>query len=233
MKIRSVHSWKVLPREAVSLQISLRHRIICRDDFDLRSVKRVAGADVSYAKENNLIFAVVAVFSYPGLDLLEEQFVTDRIAFPYVPGLLVFREGPPLLKAFEKISKIPDVIMFDGHGVSHPRGIGVASHLGIWLNKPAIGVAKTVLCGEYQEPLFSKGSISDLIDHGKVIGKTVRTRNKVKPVFVSIGHRIGLETAVQLTLACSAKYRLPEPIRYAHLAANRLRSATLSSGSSG
>lgn len=223
MKVLSLHTWDLPPKEAVKVQDSLRAKIACRNTFALEKVRAIAGADISYARKNNLLFAVVAVFSYPELKLLEEQSSISEMNYPYIPGLLVLREGPPLLKAFEAIREEPDLIMFDGHGLSHPRGVGIASHLGVLLDKPTIGVAKTVLSGSHEEPALEKGSTSPLFNAGTEVGEAVRTRDRVKPVFVSVGHKIELETAVDFVVKCS-RYRLPEPVRYAHMAADRLRS---------
>jgi deoxyribonuclease V len=150
---------------------------------------------------------------------MEMEVVTDRVEFPYVPGLLSFREAPLILAALEKITAVPDLIMVDGQGIAHPRRMGLASHLGLFLGVPTIGCAKSRLCGECEEPGNEPGSYADLTDKGEVIGATLRTRAGVKPVYVSIGHMIDLPSAMHWVLACCRGYRLPEPTRLAHQAA--------------
>lgn len=226
LKVGSLHRWDLSPQEAIVLQNTLRAMVQHQNSFDPTKVKRIAGADVSYSKQDNLLFAVVVVFSFPGLKLLEEKSFTAEATYPYVPGLLAFREGPSLIKAFKSIETVPDLVMFDGQGVSHPRGFGIATHLGVLLDKPSIGVAKTVLVGTYQEPALERGFNTSLLKDGREIGGVVRTRKRVKPVFVSAGHKIDLETAVDFVLKCSTRYRLPEPVRYAHMEANQLRTKT-------
>ena len=156
---------------------------------------------------------------------MEEKWISQKATFPYIPGLLSFREGPVLLKAFERLSIEPDVILFDGHGIAHPRGIGIASHLGILLNKASVGIAKKVLIGNYKIPPVKKGASTFLKHKGKIIGKVLRTRDNVKPLLVSPGHLINLMSAEKITLATCLKYRLPEPIRHAHLLSKSLLEA--------
>jgi deoxyribonuclease V len=160
---------------------------------------------------------------YPELTLLEEATFSTRVSFPYIPGLLTFREGPPLMAAFAKLHKTPDVIFFDGQGIAHPRGIGLAAHLGLLLDRPAIGCAKSRLVGSHAPVGDNRGDWTELIHQDRQVGAVLRTRERIKPVYVSQGHRIGLERAVALVLACCRGYRIPEPIRRAHLAVNRLR----------
>lgn len=156
------------------------------------------------------------VLSFPDLEPVETVIHRDRVTFPYVPGLLSFREAPALLRAFAQLRHDPDVIFIDGHGLSHPRAAGIACHIGICLNKPTIGFAKSLLVGTYRTPSLSRGATSPLHNaHGRVIGTVVRTRDRVRPIFISVGHRIGLARAVQLTLACGKGYRIPEPTRQA------------------
>ena len=159
------------------------------------------------------------------LEVVERVGVVERVTFPYVPGLLSFRECPPVLAAFEKLKTVPDVVMCDGQGIAHPRRIGIASHLGLWLALPTIGCAKSLLCGTYEEPGPERGARSPLIDKGEVIGAVVRSRARVKPLYVSPGHLCDLESAVNVVLACSVKYRLPVPARLAHETVNDLRRA--------
>jgi len=167
----------------------------------------------------------VVVLSYPSLEILEIASTVDRVSFPYVPGLLSFREGPVLLKAFENLQQRPDIVLFDGQGIAHPRGIGLACHMGLFLDLPTIGCAKTKLIGTFAEVGQERGNFTDLFHKDAVIGAVVRTRNRVRPVFVSPGHRISLQRAIRIVLECCRGYRLPEPVRQAHLAVNRLREA--------
>ena len=222
MHIQKLHPWQISPREAVGIQGSLAAQVIRTGH--LGSVKYVAGADVSTEKDSTLAYAGVVVLSFPALELVEERGIALELSFPYIPGLLAFREAPPLLKVFEKIEHEPDLILFDGQGIAHPRGLGIASHVGLLLDKPSIGCAKSLLFGHFEEHGMEQGSFSYLYDdHKRVIGAVVRTRTRIKPVFVSIGHRIDLLTAIKFVLACSCGYRIPDPIRQAHHFVNRLR----------
>ena len=222
MHIQKLHPWQISPREAIAIQKSMAAQVV--KTGHLESVKYVAGADVSTEKNSSLAYAGVVVMSFPGLELVEEQGIAFELSFPYIPGLLAFREAPPLLKVFEKIEHEPDLILFDGQGIAHPRGMGIASHVGLLLNKPSIGCAKSLLTGHFEEPAMEQGSFSYLYnDHKRIIGAVVRTRTGIQPVFVSIGHRIDLMTAVKFVQACSSGYRIPDPIRQAHHFVNRLR----------
>lgn len=221
MKIRDLHRWDVTYREAVALQNRLRRRL------DLRGrtgrIRRLAGADVSYERDGDRFIAGVVVLRYPGLELVEEATAVGRASFPYIPGLLVFREGPILLRAFARLSARPDVVIFDGHGVAHPRGLGIASHLGLYLGLPSIGCAKSLLVGEYREPGRERGERAPLLLEGRRVGTVVRTRTGVKPVFISPGHRMDIRTANRITLGAATRYRLPEATRLAHALVNRVR----------
>jgi deoxyribonuclease V len=222
-EIKALHSWNVTCREAVAIQQALRERLIL-EDWNLPSpIRFIAGADISYSRGDDRFFGAVAVLSYPTLNLVEIAPSIGQAPFPYVPGLLSFREGPVLLKAFNNLKQRPDIVLFDGQGIAHPRGIGLASHLGLFLDLPTIGCAKTKLIGTYEEVGQERGDTKDLYHKDSVIGSVVRTKNRVQPVFVSQGHRISLQRAVAVVLACSRGYRLPEPGRQAHLAVNRLR----------
>jgi deoxyribonuclease V len=186
----------------------------------------VAGADIAYdppQRDSDRLLAAVVVLRLPGLQLVEQAAVADRARFPYVPGLLSFREAPPLLKAFRKLRCRPDVLIIDGHGLAHPRRFGIASHLGWLLDLPAIGCAKSILCGATGPLGASRGATAPLVHNGEIVGCAVRTRAKVQPVYVSIGHKIDLPSAVQLVLRCTGKFRIPEPARQAHILANKLR----------
>lgn len=179
----------------------------------------IGGVDISVDRWVKMGTGAVVVLNYPGLEIVETRVVTDRIDFPYVPGLLSFREAPLLLAACEELAVTPDLVMVDGQGIAHPRRMGLASHLGLFLDVPTIGCAKSRLCGSHDGPDYEAGSHAELKDNGEVIGAAVRTRAGVKPVYVSIGHKIDLSMAIRLVLACCRGYRLPEPTRLAHMAA--------------
>jgi deoxyribonuclease V len=184
-------------------------------------VRHVAGADVS--TEGDMGYATVVVLSFPALEVVEVKGHQAKLSFPYVPGLLAFRELPSVIGALEKVETPVDAAIMDAHGRAHPRGLGLASHLGLFLEAPTVGCAKSRLVGRHEEPGREKGSVTDLVNRGEVVGKVVRTRNGVSPVYVSVGDKVDLQSAVALVLACATKYRLPETTRQAHDAANRLR----------
>ena len=221
MKVRELHDLDLSPAEARQLQDELAPRIETGPPLDLESVRYVAGADVSTAGDR--AYATVAVLSFPDLAVVEVQGYETRLTFPYVPGLLAFREIPSVAGALEKVETPADVVVFDAQGLAHGRRMGLASHLGLFLDVPSVGCAKSRLVGSFEEPGPQKGSTTDLLHRGEVVGKVVRTRDGVSPVFVSVGNRVDLVSAVDLVLACCTKYRLPEPTRQAHNAANRLR----------
>ena len=224
MQYKNLHKWDVSPAEAVEIQKNLRENIITENEFG--EVRYIAGADISCNRSSPLGYAVVVVMRFPDLEIVEEKWVKGEITFPYIPGLLAFREAPILLKAFEKLTIEPALIIFDGQGIAHPRGMGIASHLGIILNKPTIGCAKSKLFGTYNEPGKNEGDFSYLYSPqgaDNVIGAVVRTKSNTKPVFVSIGHKIDLQTAIKFILECRRGYRIPEPTRLAHILVNRLR----------
>lgn len=221
MRVEVGHSLDLSPAEARRLQGELAPRVVEGPPLDLSGVRYVAGADVSTQGDEG--FATVAVLSFPRLEVVEVKGHEAPLAFPYVPGLLAFREIPPVVGALEKIETDVDAIIFDAQGLAHPRGLGLASHLGLFLGVPSVGCAKSRLTGTHEEPGPQKGDATDLVHRGKVIGKVVRTRKNVSPVYVSVGDKVDLGSAVQLVLACCTRYRLPETTRAAHDAANRLR----------
>lgn len=223
LNLRLLHSWDVAYQEAVSIQNTLKKELILHDGIKTGPVNIIAGADISYGRGSDLFFAAVVLLSYPDMQPIDEVHAIARVSFPYIPGFLSFREGPVLLKAFENLQQAPDLVMFDGQGIAHPRGIGLAAHLGLFLDIPAIGCAKSRLCGEHREPGPFPGDHEDLFYQGQVIGSVLRTKARVRPVFVSPGHLISLERSREVTMKCCRGYRLPEPIRQAHLAVNRLR----------
>ncbi len=224
--MNDLHAWDVSPSEAIEIQKSLVKRIIRRGDSNARLI---AGIDCSFEKttadatNRGTIYAAIVIWDRQSGMTVEEAFSVMSATFPYVPGLLTFREGPAVLAAWSTLKTKPDAAIFDGHGIAHPRGIGIASHLGLWLDLPSIGCAKSRLCGEAEDPALEAGSQSALHLEGRLIGTLVRTRSNVKPVYISIGHKICLEAAVELALTCCRGYRLPEPTRLAHLAGNRFR----------
>ncbi len=215
------HPWQVTPAEARAIQETLRGRVETVDR--LPSIRHVAGVDVGFAPDGRTTRAAVVVLSYPALTPVDQAVARQPTAFPYVPGLLSFRELPAVLAAIEQLQILPDLYLCDGQGLAHPRRFGIACHLGVLLDAPAIGVAKTRLTGSHDEPPAEKGGWVPLLDGGEVIGAVVRTRSRVKPVYVSVGHRVSLETAVNFTLACTTHYRLPETTRQAHRLASIVR----------
>jgi len=208
--------------QARALQQRLRSRVERHDR--LVRLRRVAGADVSYARGDTRLWAVVVVLDARTLETVEQAGLSREASFPYVPGYLSFREAPAVLEAFARLRQIPDLLMVDGHGLAHPRGFGLACHLGVLLDVPTIGVAKSVLVGTAPDPGAARGSHSPMVHRGHVVGSVLRTRERVRPVYVSVGHRVSLATARRLALRFSRGFRLPEPTRRAHLAVNRLRS---------
>ena len=207
------HSWNLTPTEAIALQRQMAERVERVDR--LESVRFVAGVDVSANDRTGLARAAVAVLSYPRLEEVEVTREEEPLRMPYVPGLLSFREAPVILRAFERVRQVPDLILVDGQGIAHPRRLGIASHLGVLLDLPAIGCAKSIFVGTHGPLAEEVGAQQPLVDHGEVVGMAVRTRARVKPMYISIGHRISLATAVRYVLACGRGYRLPEPTRLA------------------
>jgi len=222
MKVSTFHKWNVTPREAVRIQEQLRRKVLSSGRVPGPAL--VAGADAAFDLETRQVFAAVVVLAFRALEPVETVVHQERLSFPYIPGLLSFREAPALLHAFEKVRHNPDVVFIDGHGLSHPRAAGIACHIGVCLDKPTIGCAKSLLVGRHRAPGLSRGSTSKLYDaDGHVIGTVVRTRDRMKPVFVSVGHKISLAQAVRLTLVCGKGYRIPEPTRQADLLAERAK----------
>lgn len=213
MDIKTLHDWNLTPLQARNLQMELAQKVTITPGPE--KIALLAAADMSIRVEQGIGCAVVLLFTYPDLQVVERQVVQDPLPFPYIPGLLSFREAPLLLKAFAKLTRTPDVVMMDGQGIAHPRGLGLASHVGLWLDLPTFGCAKSVLVGKYREPEAEKGSLSDLIYKEKVIGKAVRTKDNVGPVYVSPGHRIDFAASVLITLQSCDGYRIPRPTRLA------------------
>jgi len=221
VRIESPHRWDVDYQTATDIQKKLRDRLVLRGEN--RSFKLVAGADVSYNRGDDIFYASVVVMDISNFVVVETANHHGRVTFPYIPGLLSFREGPVVLAAFEKLTKMPDAVIFDGQGIAHPRGLGLAAHLGLILDLPSVGCAKSKLVGEHEPVGWEKGSSAPLIYKKNQVGVVLRTRTGVKPVFVSPGHRLDFTDAVNLVLSSVGRYRLPEPIRHAHTSVNNLR----------
>ncbi|MGH7885473.1 MAG: deoxyribonuclease V [Thermodesulfobacteriota bacterium] len=215
-KLERLYSHKTpLVQEAYKLQRELSEKVVSKNSF--KEITKIAGADMAiFTKEKKMVCGIV-VFSYPELHILEKVWSVVDEKFPYIPGLLAFREGPAIIETYKKIKNKPEVLIIDGHGIAHPRRFGIACHVGVLLDIPTFGIAKKKLFGNYQEPNTEKGSQSKLISKngGIAIGSVVRTKNNTKPVFVSIGNKIDLLTAVKITLNCDTGYRIPEPTRKA------------------
>jgi deoxyribonuclease V len=211
--VTKLHNWNLAPQEAVRVQADMCHRLVLR--WDERPVQTVGGVDVSIQGE--FTRAAIVVLRYPELTPVEAAVEAAPLVFPYIPGLLVFREGPAVLAAWSKLQNKPDLLMFDGQGIAHPRGIGIASHMGLWLERPTIGVAKSRLYGLHAEVGPKRGDRADLLDKNtNLIGTVLRTREKTNVLYISPGHLIDVEHATQFVFNCLAGYRLPEPTRWAH-----------------
>ena len=216
MSIPALHPWTINPEEAIRIQDGLRGKLIL--EWDGRPIHAVGGIDLSYTQES--VIAAIAVFSYPHLAQLEVVAGEAPLVFPYIPGLLAFRVIPAILAAWEKLTQKPGLLLVHGQGIAHPRGLGLASHLGLWLNLPSVGVAKTRLYGRANEAGQNMGDWSELLDESdtrQTIGAILRTRLHAQPVFMSPGHMIDLPHAIEFVLSCSGGYRMPEPIRCARL----------------
>ncbi|MEH2077631.1 MAG: deoxyribonuclease V [Nostoc sp.] len=220
MKIYQDHSWPSTLEEAIVIQEKLRDRVITEDKLR-EPIQYVAGVDMGFEADGTISRAAVAVLSFPDLQVIETSLAHRPTTFPYVPGFLSFREIPAVLDALEKITTIPDIILCDGQGIAHPRRLGIACHLGLLIDIPTIGVAKSRLVGKYEELPEAKGSTQPLIYNGETVGVVLRSRTGVKPLYISCGHRISLPTAIDYVLRCTPKYRLPETTRIA----DRLASA--------
>lgn len=213
MKISQRHTWPSTVAEAIAIQQQLRAEVITTDQ--LEAVQYVAGVDMGFEASGTISRAAVAVLSFPDLQLQESAIARRPTSFPYVPGFLSFREIPAVLDALEKVSLIPNLILCDGQGIAHPRRFGIACHLGVIIDIPTIGVAKSLLIGKHEEVSEQRGSWQPLVDRGETIGVVLRTRSKTKPLYISSGHRVSLATAIEYVLQCTPKYRLPETTRIA------------------
>jgi deoxyribonuclease V len=224
MRLSLSHSWDLSTREARDLQLQLREQLLMEAPRDLVAA-RVAGADLSMARRSKRGFGGFVVLEGSSLDVVDRSAVEVPLNFPYVPGLLSFRELPVLVKAWERLNTRPDVLVFDGHGYAHPRRFGLACHGGMVFGVPSIGCAKSILIGTHGDLGSERGSTAPLVDDDEVIGMAVRTRDRVTPVYVSVGHRMDLETAVRIVLDLCPRYREPETTRAAHRMVNDLRTA--------
>jgi deoxyribonuclease V len=223
MEIYHKHSWNVSTEEAKKIQLNLRSQLTFHNKTDLSQINTVAAADISFNRYDDQLYAAVVLLNFADLSLINVYSNQAKASFPYIPGFLSFREIPPLLEIFKDFSSKPDILICDGQGIAHPRGFGLASHLGIILDTPAIGCAKSILVGIFTEPASARGSTSPLIYQDRQVGSAVRTRDGVKPVFISVGYKLNLAAAVQIVLQCSPRYRIPEPLRLAHREVNEIR----------
>jgi deoxyribonuclease V len=223
MKPKLRACWNLTPREAIREQERLRERVVLEDDFG--SIRYVAGADVAFDPATDIAFAGVMVYTFPELQEIERCMARRKLRFPYVPGLLSFRESPVLLAAFARLRREPDLILIDGHGRAHPRLFGIACHLGVLLDKPTIGCAKSLLVGEHCDPRAERGAIAPLVFKGERVGEVLRTRANVKPIYVTTGHRVALPSAVKIVERCLDGFRIPKPTREADHYVRDLRRA--------
>ncbi|MBW3631455.1 MAG: deoxyribonuclease V [Chloroflexi bacterium] len=219
MRFNQLHDWDVAPAVARTIQAALAGQVDLADAISFDAIETIAGVDNAYVKENGETMACAAAvaLAFPSLEVIETTITWRPVTFPYVPGLLSFREGPAVLAACANLAVEPDVVLFDGQGYAHPRRLGLASHLGLLLDRPAIGCAKSRLVGQFEEPERVFGAHTPLTDRGEVVGAAVRTRPRHKPLFVSPGHKVSVDTAVAIALACCRNGAfLPEPTRLAH-----------------
>ncbi|MGQ9608898.1 MAG: deoxyribonuclease V [bacterium] len=221
MKCNDLHPWELSYKEAIKVQRDLSSKVIL-EPFRTE-VRLIAGADVSYSKGSDIFFAGVIVMEIPSMKIIEEASADGKVDFPYIPGLLSFRESPVLIKALEKIQNIPDVVIFDGQGIAHPRRLGIASHLGLIIDLPSIGCAKNILVGKYEDVGVEAGDYSPIVFNGNIVGAALRTKRNVLPVFVSPGHKIDISSSLEIVMNACKGYRLPEPVRQAHILVNKIR----------
>lgn len=217
VKVQNLHGWQMSIAQAMELQRRMASQVI--KFGEVAAPRFIAGVDISSEKASGVAMGVVVVLSYPELKVVETKVAEGLLSFPYVPGLLSFREAPLTLAACERLSLTPDLFLVDGQGLAHPRRFGLACHLGLFLDKPAIGCAKSLLCGHYEEPGLEVGSYTEIVDNDETIGAALRTKASTKPVYVSIGHKVDLPTAIYWVMQCCRGHRVPEPLRLAHLAA--------------
>ena len=217
MKVNRLHGWQVSTAQALEIQARLAAQV--SRNSEVVTPRFIAGVDISAERGRGMAQGAVVVLQYPALRPVETRVIAGNLDFPYIPGLLSFRESPLTLAACEQLGITPDLVLVDGQGVAHPRRFGLASHLGLCLNLPTIGCAKSLLCGTHKTPGAEPGSYAEVVDRGEIIGVALRTKLGVKPIYVSIGHKVDLKTAIYWVMKCCRGYRLPEPTRLAHLAA--------------
>lgn len=223
MEVYHKHPWQISITEAREIQNKLSSHVVLENNLPLKSIETIAAADISYSLRDKNLFAAVVLFSFPELKFITAKAAKSVANFPYVPGYLSFREIPALISIFEELKENVDVILCDGHGIAHPRRFGIACHIGVLLDKPSIGCAKSKLIGNYAEPPAEKASHSDLFDCDEKIGIVLRTRQNVKPLFISPGHKLSFDDCRTIVLNCLGRYRIPEPLRFAHHYVNRIR----------
>lgn len=226
MKVKMLHKWEVNVAQAIQIQSRLAKEVLA--EGDICDPAFIAGMDISAPDARGIARGAVVILRYPELSVAEVEVAEGTLTFPYIPGLLSFRESPLILAACERLCKVPDLVLVDGQGVAHPRRFGLASHVGLFLDLPTIGCAKSILCGEHQPLDEEVGSHAELVDNGEVVGAALRTKSGMKPIYVSVGHKISLAAALRWVLNCCRGHRIPEPLRLAHLAAG----GTLSSQAS-
>ncbi|MEB3197269.1 MAG: deoxyribonuclease V [Candidatus Sericytochromatia bacterium] len=224
------HRWDVSPFEAQQIQKDLQARV--RETEWDGKVQTVGGIEIAHSRFSDVLVVAVSVLRYPDLALLEEITIEHRVTFPFIPGLLSFREVPAILAALERLEALPDLLLVDGPGIAHPHRLGVASHLGVLLDKPTIGCSRSALVGSYVEPEITAGSHSSLVWQGEIIGVVFRSKNRVAPLFISVGHLVNRKSAQEFVASCCQGYRLPEPTRLAHTALHHARSDMKSASAS-
>lgn len=218
MKVNKLHEWQVGTTQAREIQSSLAKKVVTKSEEI--NPRFIAGIDVSAPKADGIARGAVVVLNYPELTIAEVKTAEGKSALPYIPGLLSYRECPLILEVCQKLCTTPDIVLVDGQGIAHPRRLGLASHLGLFLDVPTIGCAKSILCGRHEPVKEEVGSYAELVDKEEVIGAALRTKLRVKPLYVSIGHKIDLASALNWVIKCCRGYRLPEPTRLAHIAAS-------------
>jgi deoxyribonuclease V len=218
--MKPLHAWNVSSEEAIRIQEAFKDQIILKKTFS--KVRTIGGGDAAYSKDDKFLFAAIVVLSISEMEILDTATADGKTSFPYVPGLLSFREGPILIEAFQRLRLKPDVMIYDGQGIAHPRRMGLASHMGLWLDLPSIGCAKTPLLGGYVSPGPSRGSLEWIRRKGRKVGAVLRTKENVKPIFISPGHRIDFLTSNRLILESCKGFRFPEPLLKAHQLAERV-----------
>lgn len=220
------HKWNVLPEEAIEIQNKLRQKV--RIEPLQQNIKYIAGADISFNRGENTVYATIVVLRLSNLQEVERSMLVGTIDFPYIPGLLSFREVPLLWEAWQQLKQKPDVLVLDGHGIIHNRRFGIASHFGLLIDKPTIGCAKKMFVGTHKDLSEEAGSMVGIYEENELLGAAFRSRTKVKPIYISVGHRMTLPDALRIMQQCTTKYRLPEPTRQAHLIANQMRRGEIS-----